>query len=162
RPRDDASAAVDPALDADHAAGAEVGPGEFLIPRPHQLHGLPHALGDPPGFNRCPTAVVAAVPRSHVGPAHARPVPRHLAGWRHDAEEITVADDRHAAHRAGTRVVDRLERRADGVRTHDAAVDQPGTLEVRRVFVAAGDERAAVDLLHRRAAHVPRLRIVER
>src|SRR5882672_8334860 len=84
-----------------------------------------------------------------------------LAG-RGCANEIAIADDRHARHRFCGAVITRKERCAERGRAEDFAIEHPGRAQVRRVLVTAGNEGTAVDLWNRFAGNLPLRRRCDR
>ena len=84
-----------------------------------------------------------------------------LAG-RGCANEIAIADDRHARHRFCGAVITRKERCAERGRAEDFAIEHPGRAQVRRVLVTAGNESTVVDLWNRFAGNLPLRRRCDR
>ena len=71
---------VGAALHVDDARRAEVGPGELLLARPHELHRPARGLGQPRRLHRALAGVLAAVARAGVGDDHPDLVFRHAEG----------------------------------------------------------------------------------
>ena len=76
-------------------------------------------------------------------------------GRRGEADERSLAQRDHVAHRPGRREVDRLERRSQGRRPQDASVEHPRATDVGGKEVGARDEVARVRARRRLAQGLP-------